>query len=84
MMCALRTMLRPGRPRAAALTLLAVVTISSCDSAGPVDTTGTADVPGGVTGTATAGTTVSNVTYSGIPFGPVGLWNDYTSGSWGP
>ena len=86
MTCAFRTLLRLRRPRAAALTLFAVVTTSSCDSGGPIDTTAPADQPGGVatTGTTTVDPTVANVTYTGIPFGPVGLWANYTTVSWGP
>jgi hypothetical protein len=82
----LTRVLRITRLRAAALTLLvAVLGVSSCDSAGPLDTSAP-DVANndGNTGVTSTAPTLASVTYVGIPFGPVGLWGGYTDVKWGP
>lgn len=86
MIHALMHLVRPTRLRACVAAALAVLIGASCGSSDLVAPDGVGDAP------LTTPTTVAAVTptmanailYSGIPFGPFGLWTTATSVEWGP
>jgi hypothetical protein len=70
--------LRPTRLRTVAVALLGVLLGAACDNSTEPVATESTDTPAAV---APAFATVS---YSGSPFGPISLWNSYTTVAWGP
>lgn len=85
------TPLRLTRLRASILALLGLLVGTSCsETTDPLGTSAPTDVPPPVTTTdvATATDTLALAStfasYNGVPFGPFGLWNSWTSTFWGP
>jgi hypothetical protein len=75
------------------LVLLALVTGAAChdteDPTAPVETPGATDNAGPVAlgdtlTTADSLTTLASLSYSGLPYGPIGLWAGVNSFEWGP
>jgi len=72
------------------LLLLALLAGSAChDTEGPVETTGATDnaTPVAAADTLTTTDTLSalaSLSYSGLPYGPIGLWAGATAFEWGP
>jgi hypothetical protein len=73
--------LRPTRLRTCVIAILAVLAGASCGSSDPLSPSSVSDAPAV---TPTAAPSLASVTYSGLPFGPVGLWNTATTVSSGP
>jgi hypothetical protein len=88
MIRALTSLLRPTRLRTCIVASLAVLAGANCGGSDPMSNSDEAPTPVVTTGTdATTQpvtTTLASVTYSGIPFGPFGLWKTATSVEWGP
>ena len=83
--------LRPTRLRTVVLALAGVLIGAACDnSTEPVAANDPLDTPAAVAEdslVAVAGAgdpTFATVSYTGIPFGPFGLWDSYTTVNWGP
>lgn len=88
--------LRLTRLRPSVLALVAALVGSACNNPNPLATSELSDPPTALATTDSLPTTDSlaatdimtpefaSVSYSGIPFGPFGLWNSYTTVSWGP
>jgi hypothetical protein len=73
--------------RSSAFALLAIVAGAACDNADPLNNNGESDTPAApaVADGPDAGTpALATVSYSGLPYGPIGLWDSYTTVSWGP
>src|SRR4051812_33845318 len=85
-------LLRPTRLRTVAVALLGVLIGTACDNntTEPVATNDPVDTPAAVTGDSVAvlaggvDPAFSTASYSGTPFGPIQLWNSYTTVAWGP
>lgn len=83
--------LRPTRLRTVAVALLAIIIGAACDnSTEPAVTDNSIDTPAAVTGDSSVAVdgagnpAFATASYTGIPFGPFGLWNSYTTVYWGP
>jgi hypothetical protein len=85
--------LRPTRLRTVAVALLGILIAAACDNSNstePLATDDPTDSPAVVTedsSVAVAGAAnpaFATVSYTGIPYGPFGLWNTYTTVYWGP
>jgi hypothetical protein len=84
--------LRPTRLRTVALALLGVIIGAACDNSSdplaiseptdPPEVAATAD--SSVTALGALEPSFATVSYTGLPFGPIGLWNSYTTVAWGP
>lgn len=85
MIRALTYFLRPTRMRTSVITALAALAGANCgsDPISPVTDTPSA-TPTAAADSSAATPTFASVTYSGLPLGPVGLWNSPTTVSWGP
>ncbi len=84
-------LLRPTRLRTVAVALLGVLIGAACDNSTtePVATNDPVDTPAAVTEDSVTVLAAGNpafaaVSYSGTPYGPIQLWNSYTTVSWGP
>jgi hypothetical protein len=85
-------LLRPTRLRTVTLAILGLLTAAACDNGSdPLATNEPTDTPAAVTedsaGAAAVATDPSfavSASYSGVPYGPFGLWSSYTSVKWGP
>ena len=83
---------RPTRLRAFVLAALAVFATASCNDTEPLAPETQTDMPTTATTLTTpaadsatvATSTPAGITYAGVPFGPFGLWNSYTTVEWGP
>ena len=84
-------LLRPTRLRTVAVALLGVLIGAACDNSTtePVATSQPVDTPSAATEDSVAvlaggDPAFATVSYTGQPFGPIQLWNSYTTVSWGP
>jgi hypothetical protein len=82
MIRALLHVVRPTRLRASIAALLVVLVGTACNSTDVTDPTAVG-APGSTTdaasATATPAPTLASLSFSGIPFGPTGLWDNYTA-----
>jgi hypothetical protein len=72
--------------RSSVVVLLAAVAGTACDNSDPLESTTPSDQPTGAA-TETPAELVpafATVSYTGLPFGPIGLWSSNTTVSWGP
>jgi hypothetical protein len=81
--------LRPTRLRTGVLALLAALIGTACQDTDPLATSAPSDPPAvasdSLTTTADSlAPAFATTSYSGIPFGPFGLWKSYTEVYWGP
>jgi hypothetical protein len=85
--------LRLTRLRPPVLALLAALVGTSCDNSNPLASSDPSEPPTALATTdslptdsvsAFAAPEFASVSYSGIPFGPFGLWKSYTDVKWGP
>jgi hypothetical protein len=82
--------LRPTRLRTVVVALLGVLIGAACDntSTEPVATTDPIDTPAAVTEDSSVAATTdpafATISYTGVPYGPFGLWDSYTTVNWGP
>jgi hypothetical protein len=84
--------LRPTRLRMVAVALLGVLIGAACDNntTEPLATNDPVDTPAAVTedSAATLAGTIdpafATSSYTGVPYGPFGLWSSYTTVEWGP
>ena len=76
----------PGRTRLcqSVLALLAILVGTSCDSATDPVATSTLSDPPTAAATDSLAPALATSSYTGLPFGPFGLWSSATSVYWGP
>ena len=89
MIRALLHALRPTRLRASVAAVLVVLFGTACNSTDVTDPTAVGTTTPVSTTDASATTalpdpTLASLTFSGIAYGPTGLWDNYTSLNWGP
>jgi hypothetical protein len=70
--------------RSSIVAMLAVLAGVACENSNPMESSAPSDPPAVVADVPASAPAFATVSYTGLPYGPIGLWSSATTVEWGP